>query len=85
MANRAGKTHSHRRIQIFRKGEYIVEKCGQGPQPLYGVGIHHCIARGDLPEMKALVKEAEQFLREAGDVSAALEALKIEIAKREAR
>jgi hypothetical protein len=55
------------------------------PIPLYGVGIHHCIAKGDLGEMRALVKEAEQFLREAGDVSAALEVLKVEIAKREAK
>ena len=51
--------------------------------PLYGVTIHRCIARGDLDEMKKLVNEAEQHLREHGDVRAALEALKVEIAKLE--
>ena len=51
--------------------------------PLYGVTIHRCIARGDLDEMKKLVNEAEQHLRDHGDVRAALEALKVEIAKLE--
>jgi hypothetical protein len=51
--------------------------------PLYAVPIHHCIASGDLTKMKALVVEAEKHLAEHGDVSAALEALKIEIAKAE--
>ena len=51
--------------------------------PLYGVTIHRCIARGNLDEMKKLVNEAEQHLREHGDVRAALEALKVEIAKLE--
>jgi len=54
---------------------------GTYPVPLYGVTIHHCIAKGDLAEMKKLVLEAEQHLRDHGDVAAALEALKIEIAK----
>ena len=54
-----------------------------GVVPLYGVTIHHCIAKGDLNEMKALVAKAEQYLRDHGDVAAALEALKIEIAKLE--
>jgi hypothetical protein len=50
-------------------------------QPLYAPTIHHCIARGDLAEMKSLVTKAEEHLRDHGDVSAALEALKVEIAK----
>jgi hypothetical protein len=56
---------------------------GQKPviQPLYGVTIHHCIAKGDLAEMKALVLQAEEHLRNHGNVAAALEALKIEIAR----
>jgi hypothetical protein len=63
-----------------------VEKGGQGHiQPLYGVGIHRCIARGDLAEMRSLAKQAEQYLRESGNVSAALELLKAEIAKLEAK
>lgn len=51
--------------------------------PLYGVTIHHCIASGDLAKMKALVTEAEAHLRDHGNVAAALEALKVEIAKLE--
>jgi Domain of unknown function (DUF1843) len=46
---------------------------------LYAVPIHQCIAKGDLGEMKAMVKEAEQYI---GDVSKALEALKAEVAKK---
>jgi Domain of unknown function (DUF1843) len=52
--------------------------------PLYGVTIHHCIAGGDLAKMKELAVEAEKYLAENGDVGAALEVLKIEIAKAEA-
>ena len=51
--------------------------------PLYGVTIHRCIAGGKLDEMKNLVKQAEQQLAEYGDVRAALEVLKLEIAKLE--
>jgi hypothetical protein len=55
-----------------------------GPHtPLYAVTIHHCAAGGDLAEMKKLVTEAEEHLAQYGNVSAALEALKIEIAKLE--
>jgi hypothetical protein len=54
-----------------------------GPVPLYAATIHHCIAGGDLAQMKALAKQAQTHLHEHGDVSAALEALKIEIAKLE--
>jgi hypothetical protein len=54
-------------------------------QPLYGVTIHHCIAGGQLPQMKALCLEAEKQLAEHGDLRAALEVLKAEIAKAEAK
>jgi Domain of unknown function (DUF1843) len=47
----------------------------------YGPPIQEAIAKGDLPRMKQLATEAEQHLQQAGDVSAALEYLKIEIAK----
>jgi hypothetical protein len=53
------------------------------PIPLYAVSIHKCIAEGELEKMKALVTEAETFLHDHGNVGAALEALKIEIAKLE--
>ncbi len=53
--------------------------------PLYAVTIHHCIAGGDLNEMKKLVQQAEQHLRDHGDVRASLELLRVEIAKLEAR
>lgn len=61
----------------------MTEKSGHIVRPLYGVTIHHCIAGGDLAQMKALVNQAEAYLHDHGDVSAALEALKIEIAKLE--
>jgi hypothetical protein len=60
-------------------------KPSNAPVPLYGVTIHHCIAGGDLQKMKALVPAAEQYLKEHGDVSAALENLKIEIARLEGK
>ncbi|NEO99664.1 MAG: DUF1843 domain-containing protein [Symploca sp. SIO2E9] len=50
---------------------------------LYAATIHECSASGDLERMKALVQQAEEWLREAGDVSAALELLKLEITKLE--
>jgi len=55
------------------------------PVILYGVSIHQCIARGDLNEMKKLVVQAEQHLKDHGDVRASLELLKAEIAKLEAK
>jgi hypothetical protein len=48
---------------------------------LYAVPMHDAIAKGDLPRMKQLVTEAEAHLQQVGDVRAALEYLKIEIAK----
>jgi hypothetical protein len=55
------------------------------PAVLYGVGIHKAAASGDLAAMKKIAAEAEAWLATHGNVGAALEALKIEIAKLEAR
>jgi hypothetical protein len=52
---------------------------------LYGTAIHQAIATGDLKQMKSVAIQAQQHLDEHGNVSAALEALKIEIAKLEAK
>jgi hypothetical protein len=52
---------------------------------LYGIPIQDAIAKGDLSQMKRLAAEAEDHLKKAGDVSAALEYLKIEIARLEHR
>jgi uncharacterized protein DUF1843 len=49
----------------------------------YGPPITDAIARGDVADMKALAAEAERHLRKHGDVRAALEILKVEIARRE--
>ena len=53
--------------------------------PPYGCAIQQAIATGDLVKMKAVAAQAQQFLTEHGDVAAALEVLKIEIARLEAR
>lgn len=52
---------------------------------LYGVAIHEAVASGDLEKMKAVARQADEYLREAGNVPAALELLKIEIAKLEGK
>jgi hypothetical protein len=49
----------------------------------YAPAIHQAIASGDLAQMKAMVTHAENSLKETGDVAAALEVLKNEIAKLE--
>ena len=54
-------------------------------QPLYGGAMHQASASGDLERMRQAASEAEAFLREHGDVSAALEALRLEIARLESR
>lgn len=51
--------------------------------PPYGVAIQDAIASGDLQKMKEVARATEEYLREHGNVPAALEALKIEIAKSE--
>jgi len=50
---------------------------------LYGVAIHKAAASRDLNQMKAIQKQAEEFLAEHGNVATALEILKQEIAKLE--
>lgn len=52
---------------------------------LYGPVLMDVAASGDLEEMERVAREAEEYLRESGDVSAALQALKLEIAKVKAR
>ena len=48
---------------------------------LYGPPIQEAIAKGDLPRMRQLATEAEEHLKQVGHVRAALEYLKIEIAR----
>ncbi len=55
----------------------------RGSVPPYGPTIQEAIAKGDLARMKHLATEADQHLQQTGDVGAALEYLKIEIAKHE--
>jgi hypothetical protein len=55
----------------------------RGSVPPYGPPIQEAIAKGDLAQMKQLAAETERYLQEVGDVPAALQALKIEIAKAE--
>ena len=50
---------------------------------LYGVGIHEAIKSGDLKAMKKIQKEAESYIESHGDVAAALEVLKAELAKKD--
>ena len=47
----------------------------------YGPAIQQAVASGNLKNMQAVAKAAERHLAEYGDVSSALEALRIEIAK----
>jgi len=54
-----------------------------GPRPLYAVTIHDAICSGDLAKMKQIAAEAEEYLAKAGHLPAALQALKVEIAKAE--
>jgi Domain of unknown function (DUF1843) len=48
---------------------------------VYGPCIQQAIAKGDLDEMRSVAKRAERYLAEHGNVPAALEVLKTEIAK----
>lgn len=54
-----------------------------GMMILYGVTVGEACAKGDLDEMRSLAKQAEEYLAEHGNVAAALEVLKAEIAKAE--
>jgi hypothetical protein len=47
----------------------------------YGPSIQEAVAKGDLEEMRAIARVAEEHVREHGNVAAALEALRVEIAK----
>jgi uncharacterized protein DUF1843 len=55
----------------------------KAPLPPYGPAIQDAVASGDLARMKAVARDAEKFVGEHGDVPAALEALKLEIARME--
>jgi len=49
----------------------------------YGPAIQEAVAQGDLAKMKQLAADTERHLQQVGEVRAALEFLKIEIAKHE--
>jgi ATP/maltotriose-dependent transcriptional regulator MalT len=51
----------------------------------YGPAIHEAIASGEVDRMRETLRQAEQHLAEHGNVSAAVEALKAEIARCESR
>jgi hypothetical protein len=55
----------------------------RGSLPPYGTAIQEAIAKGDLAKMKQVASDAEQHLAQTGDVRAALEYLKLEIARHE--
>ena len=55
-----------------------------GVEP-YGTAIQQAVASGNLKTMKAVAKAAEKHLEQHGDVTSSLAALKIEIAKLEAK
>jgi phage shock protein A len=52
-------------------------------RPLYAVAIGEAVASGDVEKMKEVAKQAEEHLQEYGNISAAAEALKVEIARAE--
>lgn len=54
-----------------------------GPVPPYGEAIQQAVASGDVAKMKSVAKEAEAFISQWGNIPAALEALRLEIAKAE--
>jgi len=54
-----------------------------GPVPPYGTAIQEAIAKGDLARMKQVAADAEHHLEQTGHVRAALEYLRVEIAKHE--
>lgn len=49
----------------------------------YGVAIQQAVASGDLNQMKAICQQAEEYLKNYGDISAALQVLKAEVSKLE--
>ena len=56
---------------------------GISHEPDYGPPIQQAIARGDLTEMKTILKRAETTLKQQGDLATAVAQLRIEIAKLE--
>ncbi|KVU49487.1 hypothetical protein WK68_31535 [Burkholderia ubonensis] len=62
-----------------------LESDKQSVVPLYGVGLQQARESGDLSRMKALAREAEQQLADAGRLEEALAGLIAEIARLEAR
>ncbi|MBN3002991.1 DUF1843 domain-containing protein [Chromobacterium alkanivorans] len=51
----------------------------------YGVAIHQAIAEGNLAQMKTLLEQGEQHLRQYGDLHTAVDQLKQEISRLERR
>ena len=48
---------------------------------MYGVAIHEAIASGDRAQMQTVARQAEAYLAQYGDLSAAIEILKSELIK----
>lgn len=61
----------------------MTEKRDSSMRLMYAPTILDAIASGDLARMKQVAREAEEFLKQTGHLPAALQALKIEIAKAE--
>jgi Domain of unknown function (DUF1843) len=61
----------------------MTEKQDSTIRPLYAVVIHDVICSGDVHRMKQVALEAETYLKQSGHLPAALQALKVEIAKAE--
>ena len=49
---------------------------GATPQPLYGSAIRHAVQSGDTDRMKEVAQQAEDWLRNADEVRAALDELR---------
>jgi hypothetical protein len=73
------------KVEIARKEAHVGRHQPESPPPNpdYGPPIQEAIARGDLAEMKALLKRAENTLLQQGDLAAAVAELRVEIAKLE--
>lgn len=54
-----------------------------GGLPPYGDAIQQAVASGNLSKMKLAARAAEQYLAKHGDIRAALQHLRLEIAKLE--
>jgi len=52
------------------------------PTVMYAPAIQEAMASGDKDKMRAVAREAESYLAQHGDLSAAIEVLKAELAKR---